>query len=250
MKAGETSPGQSVAIAADVAGYSLATLVLAVQMAASMKTRLQGYFVEDEDLLRVSRLPISREIGLATARERPTDAERMQRALRSLANRFEESLKREASALQVHCSFEFVRGRVRDIGLGPGAGISCTIIDSGVARARRGPARKLACRILWIPGGSDDESDAMSILLEKFRERRVELVVVDADAQRGPSHNIEQTRTGADREIVTRRWTVEHLLERLGEGVEFECAIVSRGQTADHLAQILKSLTCPVILVA
>jgi len=95
MNSGAENSGQTVVIAADVAGFSLVTALFAVQIALSMNTRLQGLFVEDEDLLRVIRLPISREVSLTTARARPTDAGQMQSALRSLAAQFEKSLKRE-----------------------------------------------------------------------------------------------------------------------------------------------------------
>jgi hypothetical protein len=86
-------------------------------MAAAINSELQGLFIEDEDLLQVTGLPITREISLTTARERPTDVDQMQRAMRSVARQFEQALQREAGALQIAWSFDYVRGRARDIGL-------------------------------------------------------------------------------------------------------------------------------------
>jgi hypothetical protein len=78
---------RSVMLAADVGSYSIKTVTLAVQMAASMNVRLRGLFIEDEDLLQVTGLPITREISLTTARERPTDVEQMQRSMRARPGR-------------------------------------------------------------------------------------------------------------------------------------------------------------------
>ena len=117
MTAKQKKKRQTVLLAADVGSYSINTVSLAVQMAAAINSELQGLFIEDEDLLQVTGLPITREISLTTARERPTDVDQMQRAMRSVARQFEQALQREAGALQIAWSFDYVRGRARDTSL-------------------------------------------------------------------------------------------------------------------------------------
>jgi hypothetical protein len=109
MTAKQKKKRQTVLLAADVGSYSINTVSLAVQMAAAINSELQGLFIEDEDLLQVTGLPITREISLTTARERPTDVDQMQRAMRSVARQFEQALQREAGALQIAWSFDYVR---------------------------------------------------------------------------------------------------------------------------------------------
>jgi hypothetical protein len=45
---------QAVMLAVDVSNYSVTTVNLAVEMAASVQTGLLGLFIEDEDLLQVA----------------------------------------------------------------------------------------------------------------------------------------------------------------------------------------------------
>ena len=104
---------QTVMLAADVSSYSITTVNLAVEMAASANTRLRCLFIEDEDLLQITGLPCTREITLTSARERPTSIDQMQRPLRSVAQQFRKTLQHEAEALQIAWSFDTVRGRVR-----------------------------------------------------------------------------------------------------------------------------------------
>lgn len=250
MNSSTENAGQTVVITADVAGFSLATLSLAVQIAVSMNTRLRGLFVEDEDLLRVIRLPISREVSLSTARARPTDAGQMQSALRSLAAQFEKSLKREAIASQVGCSFEYVQGRVHDIGLSHGANITCTILDRGAQSRLGAKSPALPARILWITRASRHELEAMRVVLQKFRHKRIELIVVSDDKERNPEIEISQLDEDRDGEITMHRWTARSLLERLASGDEFDCAVISRHASKNKLASILQALPCPVILMA
>ena len=251
MTAAEENGGQTVLIAADFADHSNAALGLAVQMAATTRTRLQGLFVEDEDLLQLTGLPISREISLVTARERPTSVEQMQRAMRHLANQFEQSLKREAGALQIACSFEYVRGRVRDIGLRSGTNITYTIIVQGGRLGWHARPGLSTARLLWIRRDSPLALPAIEVLLERFRHRPVELVVVDSKSAIDVVGEIRQWTQKADRHIEIKHWEPRDLEQQIRAGkLQFESAVISRQQSPEQLAQILAALPCPVILVA
>lgn len=240
-----------VLLTADVGGYSVAALDLAVRMAAATKTHLRGLFVEDEDLLQLTGLPITREISLVTARERPTSIEQMQRAMRSLANRFEASLRQEAGALKISCSFEYVRGRVRDIGMRPDASITYTIIEQvGRLGSRPRPDRSPR-RLLWIPRQSHHEIPALRVLLERFADQPVELVVVGPDSEIDSIEELRRWAQDSGHRLDIQRWNSARLEQQLASTQPaFDCAVISRDESPERLTPILRSLTCPVILVA
>mgnify|MGYP001557679182 CR=1 FL=1 len=106
-----------VMLAVDVSNYSVTTVNLAVDMAASVQTGLLGLFIEDEDLLQVSGLPCTREITLTTTRERPTSTDQMQRSLRSVAQQFKQTLQREGLAWNIAWHFDWLRGLWLECGL-------------------------------------------------------------------------------------------------------------------------------------
>jgi hypothetical protein len=236
----------SVMIAADAGSYSITTVSLAVQMAASTNTRLRGLFVEDEDLMQVTGLPITREIYLTSARERSTDVQQMKRALRSVARQFEQALEREASASQIAWSYDYVRGRLRDIGL-KSANATYTILGQPLSRRVHGRAPR---RILVIANQTSRQQQALEVVMRKYAHEAIELTIVDggfADKEPGwlslprdPAVEIRLVEIPRDRlfELLARR------------GSLFDCVILSRHEAAEQLTKILKSLGCPVILVA
>lgn len=239
---------KTVLVAADVSGFSGSTLGLAVRMAAALKARLHGLFVEDEDLLLVTGLPISCEIGLATARERPTDVARMQRALQSLSRQFESSLEREARACSVGYSFEYVRGRIRDIGLCAPADAGFTILE----RKRPAPRHRSPVaftRVLWVTRDPEYELPVLRAVLDYPGRRKPELVLVGdvPEASLAKCMSALQSEHGGD--IALQHWSESQLLERLAHRAEFEFAVLSRPAASDMLTAILGSIGCPVILV-
>ncbi len=241
----------TVVLAADAGSYSITTVNLAVQMAASMKTRLRGLFIEDEDLLQVTGLPFTREISLVTARERPTDVERMQLSMRSVARQFEQTLKREAAASRIACSFDYVRGRFRDIGLKTDQNATYTILGQPVSHGVRPRSETVPRRILVIANRSRNKRRALEVLLNRYRHHRIEVTLVDVEPGSKLVADLEQLTRGDGAEISLIELSGERLPELLSNwGSGFDCAIVSRHEKPDELAKILKSLNCPVILVA
>ena len=243
-------PKQTVLITADVSSYSITSVELALRLAASVDSRLQGLFVEDEDLLQVSGLPCTREITLTTARERPTSADQMQRSLRSVAEQFKQSLEREARALKIAWSFDTVRGRAQEIGKQSGRA-TYTVFDS--ARPYRLAPRPAVSprKILLVPNGSRHELHALKIVLDRFFGEKIDLTLILAEdnwqtkdevsrlvGARVPQVKIHEVKAGE----------VSNLLDRTGSS--FDCAIVSRNEQADLLARILSKLSCPIVLVA
>ncbi len=240
-----------VLLAADAGSYSLATVNLAVAMAASTNTLLQGLFIEDEDLLQVTRLPCSREITLTTATERPLSTDRVQRSLQLVARQFEQMLQREAQALQVAWSCETVRGRVRDIGSMPKAEATYTIFARPVSN-RLQPGRIAGVRKILVLGNeSSYQQQALEMLLRRPGHERIELTFSDGDNESEVLLEKSQRIQYQDNEVRVTGLHRSQLLERLAEvGSAFDYAIISRRENTQDLLLILSMLRCPVILVA
>ena len=243
------SEQQTVMLAADVSSYSVTTVNLAVEIAASVQTSLLGLFIEDEDLLQITGLPCTREITLTTARERPTSIDQMQRSLHAVAQQFKKTLQQEAQASQIVWRFDTVRGRVKDISLKPKRDVTYTILGQSVSHRLQSRQARGIRRILLIVNGSSRQKLALDVVLRRFRHDRVELTVVGEDPE-GELSSLFASRT-KDNEIVlikVRRDDLPDLLARSGSS--FDCAIMSHHENADELPRILNALCCPAILVA
>ncbi len=252
MTTGQSNNGRrhKVLLAADAGSYSITTVNLAVAMAASANTRLQGLFIEDEDLLQVTGLPCCREITLTTGTERPLSTDQVQRSLQLVARQFEQALQREAQALQVTWSCETVRGRVRDIGAMPKAEATFTIFARPVSN-RLQPGRLPGERKILVLGNeSPHQQQALDMLLRRPGHERIELTFSEGDDEGGASAEISQRIPYRDNEVRLIELHRSQVLLRLAEmGSAFDYAIISRRENAEDMLLILGMLRCPVILV-
>ncbi|MDH3631747.1 MAG: hypothetical protein OER98_11565 [Gammaproteobacteria bacterium] len=241
-----------VMLAVDVSNYSVTTVNLAVDMAASVQTGLLGLFIEDEDLLQVSGLPCTREITLTTTRERPTSTDQMQRSLRSVAQQFKQTLQREAQASKIAWHFDTVRGRMRDIGLKSERDVTYTIFGRSVSH-RLQPSRKIRGirKILLILDDSPRQKLALDVVLRRFHHEKIELTVVGEDPKQKLSSVLSSQIAGKDSELELTRYDRDDLFELLARaGSSFDCAIMSQHENNADLPRILNALRCPTILVA
>jgi len=81
-------------------------------MAERAGAEIVGIFVEDEDLLRVARLPFAREYGVWEPRGRPFDPGEMERRLRAQAAVLRREMERETARTRLTWSFRVARGSV------------------------------------------------------------------------------------------------------------------------------------------
>jgi len=247
-----TNKQQTVMLAVDVSNYSVTTVNLAVEMAASVQTGLLGLFIEDEDLLQVAGLPCTREITLTTTRERPTSIDQMQRSLRSVAQQFKQTLRREAQASQIAWRFDTVRGRTRDIGLTSKRDVTYTILGQSVShRLQSSRQIRRTRKVLLILDDSPRQKLALSVVLRRFHHEKIELTVVGEDPERILSSVLAPQIAGKDRKLVLVRYHRDDLFELLARaGSSFDCAIMSQHENDAELPRILNALRCPTILVA
>ncbi|MDH3535986.1 MAG: hypothetical protein OER87_09585 [Gammaproteobacteria bacterium] len=242
---------QTVILAADAGSYSLPIVNLAVEIAASVNSKLQGMFIEDEDLLMLSGLSCTREITLTTASERHTSVVQMQRMLRSAARQFEQSLQREAQSLKIAWSYEYVRGRMHEVGLKRRLDVSYTILArSGPRRYESRPAQRKH-RILLFAGQSTYQSHALSMLLRHYGNAMIEITAVSDQEDDNLDQDLLQQIRHSVGNISLVEKSREQIFEILGQpGSTFDCAILSMREKVDDLQLILKTLQCPIILVA
>ena len=244
-------PRGRVVLMVDASSYSVTSVSLAVAMASSAGSLLQGLFVEDEDLLQITGLPCSREITLTTATERSTSSEQMQRSLRQVAHQFRQTLQQQAQALQVAWRFDTIRGRVRDIGLQPDSDVTYTILANPSAHRLQPTRPQEARKILLLGDTSPAQDQALGMLIERYGHEAIELTLVENghDADKKPATQPWLQRYG--RRITLTGFPVKELLMQLGRpGPAYDFAILAGYGRNDDKSLLIKALRCPIILIA
>ena len=100
---------ERVIVPLDAASENRTAIDTAAHLAARVRARLLGIFVEDEDLLNLASLPFSRQITLGAAAE-PLTPDHVALHLRLAADRAHQQLLEAAQHYRVAAGFEIVRG--------------------------------------------------------------------------------------------------------------------------------------------
>lgn len=100
---------ERVVVPLDASSETRAAIDTAARLAARTKAPLHGIFVEDEDLLRLARLPFARQVTPG-AGAIPFTPEQAELELRAAAERNRRDLLAAADRRHVACSFEIVQG--------------------------------------------------------------------------------------------------------------------------------------------
>jgi nucleotide-binding universal stress UspA family protein len=101
-----------ILVALDASHPSLAALEAAVELAASMKAKLEGLYVEDINLLQAAGSPVAREVRFPFVSSTQLDPNRMTRQLRAQAKQAERALAAACQRREIEWSFRVVRGEV------------------------------------------------------------------------------------------------------------------------------------------
>lgn len=108
----ETASLRRILVAIDGSPHSRAALDAAVRLAVVFEAEVEGLFVEDERLLRASRLPFVEEVRSYTASPKRLSNDRMQRQLRRRAGHVERALRWSAEQGDVPYTFRTEQGDV------------------------------------------------------------------------------------------------------------------------------------------
>jgi nucleotide-binding universal stress UspA family protein len=107
-----TSSIQRILVALDASPVSAEAIETAVQLAAHLRARLVGLFVEDMELIRVAEFPFAREVGSFSRSLRAIGLGDVERQLRVQAKLMQERLLAATRRLRVPSDFRVVRGAV------------------------------------------------------------------------------------------------------------------------------------------
>jgi nucleotide-binding universal stress UspA family protein len=103
-----------ILVAIDGSPHSRAALDAAVRLAVAFEAEVEGLFVEDERLLRASRLPFVKEVRAYTAPPKRLSDDRMQRQLRRRVGHVERALRQTAEQREVPHTFRTAQGNVTE----------------------------------------------------------------------------------------------------------------------------------------
>jgi nucleotide-binding universal stress UspA family protein len=101
-----------VLVALDPSPHGRAALAEAIALAERQGAEIVGLFVEDEELLRLARLPFAREFGVCDPRGRALEPGGMERRLRAQAVAMRRAMELEAARARLSWSFRVARGSV------------------------------------------------------------------------------------------------------------------------------------------
>ncbi len=108
----DEAPPARVVAALDASRHSLAALRAAAELAVLLEAELQGLYVEDIELIRLSGLPFSYELGSFSATRRRLDNASVERDFRLMAQRMRRAVAQTAVTARVKWSFQVTRGSV------------------------------------------------------------------------------------------------------------------------------------------
>lgn len=108
----EQSAVRRILVVLHTSPQSLEALRAAVELAAALEAEVTGLFVEEVDLLTCADLPITREVGLASAVPRSYDRRDTELQLQAQARLLAGLLARAAETARVNWTFRVARGRL------------------------------------------------------------------------------------------------------------------------------------------
>ncbi len=100
-----------VLVPMDVSSEAREGLLFAARLARALESRLEGLFIEDQDLMSLAGLPFTRELSLTTGRPQSLDMDRLERDFRAKASAAQRLLAQVAQAENVPSSFRTARGK-------------------------------------------------------------------------------------------------------------------------------------------
>jgi len=101
-----------ILVALDASRHSWAALDAAVNLAVILEAKIEGLFVEDDNLIRLASLPFACETRFPSFTSSRVDRSRMERALKAQAEQARQALSGACEEKHVHWSFQVRRGVV------------------------------------------------------------------------------------------------------------------------------------------
>lgn len=257
MTAAATPYARRLMLALDAGRCGAADLALAVELAAIIGAELEGFFVEDGELLDLAALPFAREVGGRSGQDRPLVRETTESLLQRRIERTVGELERAGRARHVPVSHTTARGKVVREALLEARGSDVLLFHPRASvpapEARRTPGPVM----LWY---EDDDALAASldIAVELAQRLRAELHV-GYPAERFATERDVRAELGAWLARLPGRVRIRPVQGAHTEGLiaaaraarAAQLVLAARGHfaTEDALERLLSALGSRVILV-
>jgi nucleotide-binding universal stress UspA family protein len=265
-----------ILVAVDASPPSLAALEAAAELAASLRAELLGLYIEDINLLRAADSPFAREVGLFSGSIRELDSQRLQRQLRSQANRVRRRLSQLAERAQIRWSFRVTRGVIDTELLSAASDVDLVILGragwsgkrrlGSTAQAMASQAPKPALlhapraahkpAVLVVYDGSQIAQKALTTAahLVLGQEGFLSVAIIAGDHEDARRLQIEVALWLHSRDLQARyRWLFEVDEEKVQKlmAAEGECMLILPGSmlATESLVKLLHRLKCPVMVV-
>jgi hypothetical protein len=246
----QATESRRITLTVDAGSYSPATIDIAVAMAASMNATLQGFFIEDADLLHMADLPCSVEVVFPSAQQRRLNSGTLRQQLRQLGAQAREYLAHSAQRANVQWSFTQMSGKGSEAGLVI-ANASDHLIISRASRHPPPQHKPYAMRILLVGDHSPALLAALRALLQQMQTTAMEIVLVGAGGEgEGSTVAIDEMLRDAPH-VRLSRLRMDALEEMITlQAISSDYVIVSRCQPLQFIEKLVRESSCPVILLA
>lgn len=253
------SPPSGRVVVALRAGSDTRFLGEAGALARTMHAELAALFVEEVELIRLARLPIAREIGVASGSVLEFDPVAIARLHRQQADAIRAMVARTAHTLELSWTFEVARGSLLDVALGVLSAPDLLMVEptpSAVQHALGRTAPRAAPAVRTVVNASDvavlhEATSAGGRALEvalRLAGGRPEAIVlvVDDDADVG------QVRRAAESVLDVPEGPSVITLAELGRGRCPRALVVPLErvrQAPSALRALRAAVSCPLVLV-
>lgn len=265
-----------ILVAINAARRCADTLGMAVALAASIGAELEVVFVEDEDLLRLADLPVTREVDRISGIAREMSSQSIVRALRCEVAQLRREIERLAKPSSLRSTVRVVRGRYLTEALSASAGVDVAFVHGNrralagerlparptrADAASRAPAtakRPGAAMPLWtLFEGSAASTRALKVALMLARTLGGTLVVLlcgrNADEIENRKHQAQAAAEGSDLRFlaVPENWFTQPAWAVPGAaGGLLVLARETSGPEGSAVRRYIESLAAPVVLVS
>lgn len=257
-----------VLLALDISPRSRSALEAAAALAGELDAELAGLFVEDVNLLRLSELPFTREIGSFSSVSRPIGLEQVEQALRREADEVQRLLAETAVRLRLRWSFHVARGQIAAELFAQAGEFDLVVLGKrarlglrpfGEEMAGVGRRLKDSSPVLAVFDGSASAHQVLELALRLAEARGAELrLLVPAATDEAFSRCVAEAkgvlaRAGINAPACRRIATAG--IELLAAVAREEgCGVLllsgdGRLRCAEGFATMLNEIDCPVVLV-
>jgi hypothetical protein len=219
---------------------ALPAIALAAALARARRQALHGLFLEDEDLLKVARLPFSRELHRVGGQARAMNDLKLARAMERLADEFRSLLEQQASQLSISWSYSRAPGSRLRITRSGSPGADIMVIASPVETPV--PPRE---HILLLDWGHPGVLKALASVLDTYTTPVEVMLVGNEDSQ--PVRKLLETYPGC-----RLRQLGEQLPEAVFRSRELRpgLVLVARDTSEAALESCLRLARCPILVAA